>query len=49
MTTEQLLEKGLNNSIEHVDFMVGTRDLSIIAETVDGKVIEVFKDGDWVF
>jgi len=49
MTTEQLLEKGLNNSIEHVDFMVGTRDLSITAETVDGKIIEVFKDGDWVF
>ena len=49
MTTEQLLEKGLNDSLEHVDFMVGTKDLSITAETEDGKTITVFKDGDWVF
>ena len=49
MTTEELLEKGLNDSLEHVDFMVGTKDLSITAETEDGKTLVVFKDGDWAF
>ena len=29
MTSEQLAEVGLNSSLEHVDFMVGTEDLSI--------------------
>ncbi len=49
MTTEELLEKGLNDSLEHVDFMIGTKDLTITAETEDGKTITVFSDGDWVF
>lgn len=49
MTTEELLEKGLNDSLEHVDFMIGTQDLSITAQTEDGKTIVVFKDGDWAF
>ena len=49
MTTEQLLEKGLNDSLEHVDFMIGTDDLSIVAETEDGKTIKVFENGDWAF
>ncbi|MBE5742993.1 MAG: aminopeptidase [Clostridiales bacterium] len=49
LSTEQLLERGLNDSIEHVDFMVGTKDLSITATTKDGKEFAVFKDGDWVF
>lgn len=48
MTEEQLLECGLNNSLVHVDFMVGTADLDITAETVDGKTIQIFKNGDWV-
>ena len=49
MTTEQLLEKGLNDSLEHVDFMVGTKDLSITAQTEDGKTMVVFENGDWAF
>lgn len=48
MTKEQLLEKGLNNSIEHVDFMVGTEDLTITAIKRDGSEMKVFENGDWV-
>ncbi len=40
---------GLNQSITHVDFMVGTRDLSIIGITHDGKEIPVFVDGNFAF
>ena len=49
MTSEQLAEVGLNSSLEHVDFMVGTEDLSITATTEEGKTLVVFENGDWVF
>ena len=47
MTEEQLKEKGLNHSLEHVDFMVGTEDLSIVAEKENGEKLVVFENGDW--
>lgn len=47
MTSEQLLERGLNDSITHCDFMVGTEDLSIIGITHDGKRIAVFENGNF--
>ncbi|MBQ4575705.1 MAG: aminopeptidase [Clostridia bacterium] len=40
---------GLNQSITHIDFMVGTADLSIIGTTHDGKDIPVFIDGNFAF
>lgn len=40
---------GLNQSMNHVDFMVGTRDLSIVGTTQDGKEIPVFVDGNFAF
>ncbi len=45
MTKEELREKGLNDSITHVDFMVGTDDLSITGITFDGEEIPVFVNG----
>lgn len=45
---EKLIEKGLNaESSTHVDFMVGTRDLSIIGKTRDGKTVKVFENGNF--
>ena len=40
---------GLNQSITHVDFMVGTRDLSIAGITHDGREIPVFVNGNFAF
>ena len=40
---------GLNQSINHVDFMVGTKDLSIVGTTQDGEEIPVFVDGNFAF
>ena len=40
---------GLNQSMNHVDFMVGTKDLSIVGTTQDGKEIPVFVDGNFAF
>ncbi len=49
MSEDELKERGVNSSIVHVDFMVGTPDLSIVGTTHDGKEIPVFIDGDFAF
>ena len=46
---EETKEIGINDSIVHEDFMIGTADLSITAITNDGREIAVFKDGEWAF
>lgn len=45
---ETLAKMGLNSSIEHVDFMIGTKDLSIVGIKADGSEIEIFKNGNFV-
>lgn len=47
MTAEELTAAGLNNSIQHCDFMIGTSDLSIVGITHDGKKVPVFIDGNF--
>lgn len=47
LSEEELLAKGANNSIIHEDFMIGTKDLNIDGITKDGKVIPVFRSGNW--
>ena len=49
MSEEELKRCGGNKSVNHVDFMIGTADLSIDGITADGKVIPVFRDGNFVF
>lgn len=38
---------GINQSINHVDFMVGTADLEIVGTTHDGREIKVFENGNF--
>ena len=45
----ELFELGLNDSLEHVDFMIGTKDLQIDGITKDENKISIFKDGNFVF
>lgn len=47
MSKDELKKAGVNASLEHVDFMVGTNDLNITEITQDGKNIEIFKDGNF--
>ncbi len=49
LNAEQQKARGLNQSITHVDFMVGTQDLSITGITQDGTEIPVFIDGNFAF
>ena len=39
----------MNFSMTHVDFMVGTADLSITGTTYAGKEIPVFVNGSFAF
>lgn len=48
-TLEECRQKGINDSIIHVDFMIGSPDLRIDAITRDGKEVAIFKDGNWAF
>lgn len=48
-TIEELRAMGINDSGIHVDFMIGTKDLSITGYTRDGKTIQIFKNGNWAF
>ena len=47
MNDEELESHGVNDSLNHEDFMIGTHDLSIVGITPDGKEIEIFRDGEW--
>lgn len=49
MTQSERLSHGLNKSITHEDFMVGTNDLSIIGVTQDENEMDVFKNGNFCF
>ena len=49
MTTEQLLEKGVNESIIHEDVMVGSADMTITGITKAGETVEIFRNGEWAF
>ena len=48
-TLEELHAMGINESMIHVDFMIGTADLSIVAVTETGDRVQIFKDGKWAF
>ncbi len=49
MTQEEIKAVGLNESLIHVDFMIGTADLDVKATTFDGKEVQIFKNGVWAF
>ena len=48
--SEEELEKiGVNNSVIHVDFMIGTSDLEITGINKNGETIQIFSNGNWAF
>jgi aminopeptidase len=49
MSREGLAAMGVNDSVTHVDFMIGSDDLSIDAVTADGRTVPVFRNGTWAF
>lgn len=47
MSKDELKEKGINDSMIHVDFMIGCKDLNITGYTRDGREVAIFRDGGW--
>lgn len=47
MNDDELLSHGINVSKNHVDFMIGTSDLSIIGTTNTGLEIPIFENGNF--
>ena len=47
MSEEDFKEVGFNDSVNHVDFMVGSEDLEIKGYDFDGNEYVIFKDGVW--
>ena len=48
-TLEEVRALGVNDSMVHEDFMIGTADLAIDALCEDGSVQPVFRGGTWAF
>ena len=48
-TLEECRALGINDSMIHVDFMIGCDTMNIDATTRDGKVVPVFRNGNWAF
>ena len=47
MSYDELTELGVNRSMVHVDFMIGTPDFSVDAVSEDGSVHPLFRNGTW--
>ena len=48
MSQEELVEKGINHSVVHVDFMFGTDDMSVIGIKANGEEEVIFENGMYV-
>lgn len=42
-------DMGINDSVIHEDFMIGSQDLDITGITKDGKRVPIFRNGNWAF
>lgn len=49
MSEAELEKAGVNDSLTHEDFMIGTADLEIMGTTIDGREIPIFKNGNFAF
>ncbi|MBP5728142.1 MAG: aminopeptidase [Clostridia bacterium] len=48
-TLEECRAMGINDSMEHNDFMIGYEGLDIDAVTHDGRTVPIFRRGKWAF
>lgn len=48
-TEDEAHALGINDSVTHVDFMIGTSDLSITGIDKNGNEVKIFENGEWAF
>ena len=49
LTDEECKARGINDSMIHVDFMIGSRDMSIVGVKENGERVQIFENGTWAF
>lgn len=49
LTLDECHAMGLNESMVHEDFMIGSADMNIDAVCRDGKIVPIFRNGNWAF
>ncbi|NLB50555.1 MAG: aminopeptidase [Clostridiaceae bacterium] len=48
MTEEETNARGINRSLLHVDFMIGSTRLDVLADLRDGKTMKIMEAGKWL-
>ena len=48
-TLDECRELGINDSMIHVDFMIGCDSMNIDATCEDGSIVRIFENGNWAF
>ena len=48
-TLQECQDLGINDSMIHVDFMIGCDTMNIDAICTDGKIVPIFRNGNWAF
>lgn len=48
-TADECKARGINDSMIHVDFMIGAKDMSIVGITKDNRRVQIFENGNWAF
>lgn len=49
MSWSEVVAGGINDSLIHVDFMIGDPTLNVTGHTRDGKSVPIFTQGNWAF
>ena len=49
LSLQECREMGVNDSMIHEDFMIGSADLNITGFTADGRQVPIFINGGWAF
>ena len=48
-TLDEVRAMGINDSMIHVDFMIGCDTMNIDAACADGRIVRIFENGNWAF
>jgi len=49
MTEDELRQHGVNHSLVHEDFMIGTKDLTVVGRTSSGESVTIIEHGNFTF
>jgi aminopeptidase len=48
LTPEERVERGVNHSSIHTDFMIGSNELEVDGVTAGGEAVPILRSGDWL-